>query len=400
VTARPRAWLPLLALAALLAGAVLAQRAIDARFAAGRPADSVVYLVDGRLLGRLAPAFRHVLADLYWLRALQYYGTHHSHQVTEAGEPVREAGGSPPGGPAPAGEGGARGGATHTHGGAAHTHPAAPGAAGHTHGPATHTHGGTTHTHGALTHTHDGTTHTHAEPPPAPGGETAPPAARGRGHQAAGGHEAGIEGLVYRLLAITTDLDPRFGPAYTYGGHFLAHHGSAAGLRLALALLDKGVEANPGDWRLRFDRGFVHYFYARDYPAAAADFAAGSRLPGAPPWLAAVAARSRALAGDRATARQLLTYVRDTVREDSLRLGAEVQLAQLDALDRRDELERLVARYRAREGRPPAAWADLVGAGLLREPPRDPAGVPFALDPASGRVRIARDSPLAAAPGN
>jgi hypothetical protein len=66
----------------------------------------------------------------------------------------------------------------------------------------------------------------------------------------------------------------------------------------------------------------------------------------------------------------------------------------LDALDQIDALEAAVAEYGRRSGRKPAALAELGPAGLLRVPPQDATGVPFAYDPTSGRVTIARTSML------
>ena len=295
---------PLLVVAAagLVLGAAGVQRAIDARFGTERAAEAVVYLLDGRLLRRTALGFPQALADVYWLRALQYFGaTHH-----------------------------------------------------HVSGPTGRTRG------------------TRSDP-----SET-----------------------LFRVLNIITDLDPRFSAAYTNGAHFLGHHGDQAGLGRAIRLLEKGIRANPRDWHHYFDLGFVYYFYARDYETAARVFAAGAVQPGAPVWMGAVTARSQALSGDRQTARALAIYLRDTATEASTRQGADFLVLQLDALDRRDELEVVVSRYQAATGRFPASWEEVVNAGALPGVPEDPAGVPYALEPQARRVRISHESPLGAAPGN
>ena len=75
------------------------------------------------------------------------------------------------------------------------------------------------------------------------------------------------------------------------------------------------------------------------------------------------------------------------------------RLLQLDALDQIDALQTIVRRV------PPAAgeghsWALLVRRGALRGVPADPAGEPYRLDPATGRVSVSERSPLYPMPEN
>jgi hypothetical protein len=51
----------------------LAQNRIDARLGVYRAQEDALYLT-GKQLRRLAPGFEDLLADLYWLRTVQYYG--------------------------------------------------------------------------------------------------------------------------------------------------------------------------------------------------------------------------------------------------------------------------------------------------------------------------------------
>jgi len=53
--------------------APLAQRQIDARLGPYRAQEEALYLT-GKQLRRLAPGLEDLLADLYWLRTVQYYG--------------------------------------------------------------------------------------------------------------------------------------------------------------------------------------------------------------------------------------------------------------------------------------------------------------------------------------
>ena len=99
--------------------------------------------------------------------------------------------------------------------------------------------------------------------------------------------------------------------------------------------------------------------------------------------------------GDRAASRFLWERTLESADNAWLRQQAELRLAQLDAMDRIDELQRLVGDYRARTGQIPPSLEALQGAGLLRSGPiTDPTGSPFRLDPGSGRVSLSPDSSL------
>ena len=72
--------------------------------------------------------------------------------------------------------------------------------------------------------------------------------------------------LLGPLLQITTDLDPHLLIAYRFGSIFLADkppRGAGEPLE-ALALLHRGVVANPDYWRLWEDVGFVYYWDLKD----------------------------------------------------------------------------------------------------------------------------------------
>ena len=202
--------------------------------------------------------------------------------------------------------------------------------------------------------------------------------------------------LLYPLLDITTALDPNFNVAYRFGSIFLAesYPGGAGRPDLAVALLQKGLRADPTRWRYMQDIGFVYYWWVGDYQEAARWFNKAAGIPGAPWWLRSLAAVTRAQGGDRHGSRLLWQSLRDTADSDWLRSNATFRLEQLDALDAIDRLTATVAAFKARTGEPPASWDALVRAGLLRAQPLDPAGAPYVLDPATGGVHLAAGSRL------
>lgn len=209
--------------------------------------------------------------------------------------------------------------------------------------------------------------------------------------------------LLYPLLNITTALDPKFNIAYRFGAIFLSEPppGGPGRPDLAIALLERGLQARPGNWRYMQDIGMVHYVARADYDAAAHWFERAAEVPGAPWWLRALAANTRAAGGDREGSRALWTALRDSaVDNEWLRSDAARRLQQLDALDAVDALQRIVDAWVANGAERPYTWEGLVRAGRLRAVPADPAGTPFSLGPFTATVDVGDDSPLRPLPAD
>jgi hypothetical protein len=200
---------------------------------------------------------------------------------------------------------------------------------------------------------------------------------------------------LYPLLDITTSLDPRFNIAYRFGAVFLAepYPGGPGRPDLAVTLLEKGLRDRPDKWEYMQDIGFVHYWYRHDYTAAASWFDRAAKVPGAPWWLKSLAATTLATGGDRRSSRVMWEAIRQSAEIDWLRHDAERRLAQLRALDNLDALQRAVDDVARRLGQPPADWAALVRARVVRGIPLDPTGTPYELTP-EGRVRLSPSSSL------
>ena len=210
---------------------------------------------------------------------------------------------------------------------------------------------------------------------------------------------AGRFELLQPLLDLTTGLDPHFNIAYRFGAVFLALPPPSGPGRVdqAVALLEKGLQTSPQRWQYAYDIGFVYYLYASDYRAAGAWFTRAAAMPGAPSWIQPLAAETVARGGDRADARRLLAELL-TSDQEYLREDAARGLAQIDALDAIDRLQRLVEDYHRAEHVYPSAWSELIRTGRLPGIPADGARVPFVYDPAAHLVRIDSRSPLAPLP--
>lgn len=206
--------------------------------------------------------------------------------------------------------------------------------------------------------------------------------------------------LLYPLLDLTTTLDPYFSIAYRFGAIFLGepYPGGPGRPDLAVALLKKGLVAQPAKWQYMQDLGFVYYWHLRDFKAAAAYFNQAANIPGAPNWLRPLAAVTLAEGGHRSASRTLWQQLAQS-EEEWLRDSARLRLAQLDAMDVVDALHARVDQFRQQHPGQPVTWERLVAAGLLPGVPLDSSGTPFTLDPATGYVTVARESKLFPLPG-
>jgi tetratricopeptide (TPR) repeat protein len=135
--------------------------------------------------------------------------------------------------------------------------------------------------------------------------------------------------LFSHLVDVITDLDPQFTFAYVFGALVIAedlgHFGEG------VKFLEKGIRSNPGDWRLPFELGFLHYVYAHDYPRALSYFQAASRLPGAGPQAARFAAFVAGKAGYTETSIALWEELARTSDNRYIRELAERYIEKLKA---------------------------------------------------------------------
>jgi hypothetical protein len=195
--------------------------------------------------------------------------------------------------------------------------------------------------------------------------------------------------LLWPLLDITTTLDPKLIPAYRFGTIFLSE-GSPIGpgrTDLAVELAKRGVAANPDEWRLRADLGFLYYWRLKDYPKAAETYFAASNIPHAPPWLKLMAARISDKGGSVETSRMMWSELYESSTNQKMREIARDKLRGLRAQDDIAHLEPLVEDYRKRFGRYPASMAELREAGMLPGIAVDSDGLPYVIG-AGGKVEL------------
>ena len=201
--------------------------------------------------------------------------------------------------------------------------------------------------------------------------------------------------LLWPLLDISTTLDPQLLPAYRTGSTFLSDSPprGAGEPDLAVKLLDRGIKANPDQWRLYQDLGNVCYFDKKDYVKASEAFATGSNFPGAYIWMKAMAAKIAAEGESLETSYFLWQQIYNTTNDPQLKNNAASHLRLLKVdIDCR-EINRIADEYEKQTGQRAAKMNELVQAGLLRGIPKDLEGYPYVLDE-HGKAELSLDSPL------
>ena len=178
--------------------------------------------------------------------------------------------------------------------------------------------------------------------------------------------------LLYPLLDNATDLDPHFLTAYSYGAIVLP----AIDKRQAIKLTEKGIAANPQEWRLHQYLGYIHWRLG-NFEKAAEVYEQGSRVAGAPQFLNMMAAKMRADGGSRDTARQMYQQMSDEAADEQTRTVGVLRLQQLDALDELDAINIELEKFRNQNGRCVSNGSELLS--LLKNV-RLPAGRDFRID--------------------
>jgi hypothetical protein len=161
--------------------------------------------------------------------------------------------------------------------------------------------------------------------------------------------------LLYPYLDTATDLDPNFIPAYTYGAVVLP----AIDPELAIKLTKKGIEKNPEAWRLHQYLGYIYWKLDR-FEEASETYGEGSRIAGAPPFMAMMEAAMKTQGGNRETARQIYSQMANDDSDSQTQYYARYRLMQLDSLDEQDAIREALKTFQEHNGRCPSGWPELL----------------------------------------
>ena len=186
--------------------------------------------------------------------------------------------------------------------------------------------------------------------------------------------------VLVRLFDMISTLDPRFTAVYEFAAVVLPVVDVAA----AVALLEKGIQANPDQWYLHQQLAYI-YWQRGDYLAAADAFRRGARMTTAR-WMEYMAKNMEAKGDDPQVARAMYSRMYEQAQDDQVKQWALKRLMELRSLEERAEIRRVLAAFVAAQTRCPGAWGDVAAplraAGLRtdgRGQPLDPSDTPYLL---------------------
>ncbi|MGH7361990.1 MAG: hypothetical protein ACREJI_10315, partial [Candidatus Methylomirabilales bacterium] len=136
---------------------------------------------------------------------------------------------------------------------------------------------------------------------------------------------------LYRLVDLTTSLDPQFVDAYQLGGLFLS---LGRAYPEAAAIYRKGIEHNPERWELPYDLGRMYFLDLGDIPAALEWFERANALPGHGHYVPRLVARLRARVGLIEAALEMWERMLETTDNEYVRKMAEEEIRKLRARQR------------------------------------------------------------------
>jgi len=197
------------------------------------------------------------------------------------------------------------------------------------------------------------------------------------------------------LLDIATTLDPKLMVAYRFGAIFLSEPRALGAGRtdLAVKLVQKGIDANPNEWILNYDLGFLYYWRLKDYPKAAQVYAEGGKKPHAPVILTLMAARVAEKGNDLETSRMIFLQLYESSKNKNVRKLAMRELRSLKAQEDEMHLDEIIQDYKRKFGHYPASTKEMVAAGMLPFVPVDSIGFPYVIGP-DGKSHLNPDSPI------
>ncbi|HLH09644.1 MAG TPA: hypothetical protein VKW78_20565 [Terriglobales bacterium] len=195
--------------------------------------------------------------------------------------------------------------------------------------------------------------------------------------------------LLYPLLDITTQLDPKLIVAYRFGATFLAERPpmGAGQPEKAVQLVRNGIQHNPDDWHLYYDLGFLQAWNLHDYVGASRTFANGAVLPHTNPVMGVLAASYATKGGDISTAMLLWQTTYQNNQNEMIRQNALQHIQSIQSDEAVTELEEVISRYEEQTGHAPESFLNLVYAGMLKGTPLDPTGQPYELLP-GGKIQV------------
>jgi hypothetical protein len=192
--------------------------------------------------------------------------------------------------------------------------------------------------------------------------------------------------LLGRLVDVVTTLDPWVDHPYRFAALWMTD--SEESVRKADALLARGIERHPDDWRNHFYQGFNRFFYLQDNRAAVESLERAVALPGSPRYLPRLVARLHAGLDGLDTSAAMLAELVANAQDPYTKAEYEKALDEVETERRALVLDAARAEFNRRRGRDIGSVEELVqGPGaVLRALPPELHGWEWTIDPKTGRI--------------
>ncbi|MFH1538546.1 MAG: hypothetical protein ABIH66_06280 [bacterium] len=187
---------------------------------------------------------------------------------------------------------------------------------------------------------------------------------------------------VFELIDMATFFDPKFVYAYEFGGSIFAWEGD---VKLANAILMRGLENNPDAWRLAYAIGFNHYFFHRDYEEAIRYMRMASEMPGSL-VRGTFVSQLYLMMNEKDTALKILYSFFEAARDpDSKRFYAE-RIRYFLVEKHLEQLNDAIEIYERKPGKTCLDLQELVRDGIIKRVPEEPFGGKYVIDYADFRA--------------
>ena len=187
------------------------------------------------------------------------------------------------------------------------------------------------------------------------------------------------------MCELVTHLDPKARHAFEFCATLLSW--VAKEPQKSLALLDRAVAAEPEYWRYRYLRGFTNWYFLDRMDLAKDDFVLLPRLADSPPQFALLASRVIANQDSAQMAMEFLQQLVEQTADPKVKRKIGKRLRQAQLAVHLKAIGDASAAFSRERGRFPYSVDELVQSALLAEPPREPFGGRYEIDPLSGEVR-------------
>ena len=189
------------------------------------------------------------------------------------------------------------------------------------------------------------------------------------------------------IFGVISELDPEYSEPTLIGAMIAAYE--ARDPKLAIKLLERAMDRNPGDWIFPLEAGHYAQMLLKDYRLAQGYYQRAMGIRGAPDIAKRLYAEALFRSDNYETALKTWLEVYQTAPDERIRKIASNHLYEVKAALDIKRIKEAMGQFQSRFRRRPMNLQQLVRAGLLPVLPRDLDGKEYVYDPQKGEVSTA-----------